>query len=258
MRTKLHSFPSVSLSDVNKFDDTITRHARAFAHNKVQQARETRPEEQIIENTKKGSRAKVAACLVNDRDPIEMVDWIYVGGFSEGYAYLGIGERESYAIQVKLDDISDDKIRIACPSRKYSYMTRQIEKYNQYSRFTEFVTYDPESELYFHLGRLSTDNFKEPVDVVGYDVIFEFSIAPKTNAAIKPLAAKLAMISQERIKTEFIKILESNKPSIGIELAKETGLLGIFLPEISQTEGVEQNKFHLTVTFFICCNVQSI
>lgn len=188
MRTKLHSFPSVSLSDVNEFDETITKHARAFAFSKSQQQRENRSAEQITENTKKGSRAKVAACLANHRDPIEMIDWNYVGGFSEGYTYLGSGERESYAIQVKLDDIQDDKIRISCPSGKYSYITNQIEKYHKYSKFTEFVTYDTESQLYFHLGRLATENFKEPVDMVGYNVIFEFDIGPTREEGLLVLS----------------------------------------------------------------------
>lgn len=188
MRNKLFSFPSVSLENVNKFEDTMLSHARSFAHSRLQQQQEQRSENQVIENTMKGSRAKTAACLSNNRDPIEMVDWFYSGGFSEGYTYIGNKKRESYVVQCKIIDIEDEKIKISFSKNKLAYIIKQIEKFNQYSEFTEFVTYDTQDELYFHLGRLSTDKFKEPIDMVGYDVIFEFEIAPHREEGLLVLS----------------------------------------------------------------------
>jgi poly(A) polymerase/tRNA nucleotidyltransferase (CCA-adding enzyme) len=53
------------------------------------------------------------------------------------------------------------------------------------------------------------------------------------------------MISKERIRDEFLKLLlHSPKPSYGIELLRKTGLLEQFLPELLEGYGVEQKLFH--------------
>jgi len=66
-----------------------------------------------------------------------------------------------------------------------------------------------------------------------------FTIESKTLAAIKRNAHRLEIISKERIMDEFNKILLSKKPSVGIKLCDETGLLAQFLPELSALKGVE-------------------
>jgi len=66
-----------------------------------------------------------------------------------------------------------------------------------------------------------------------------FTIEPKTLAAIKRNAHRLEIISKERIIDEFNKILLSKKPSVGIQLCEETGLLAQFLPELFALKGVE-------------------
>jgi tRNA nucleotidyltransferase/poly(A) polymerase len=66
-----------------------------------------------------------------------------------------------------------------------------------------------------------------------------FTIAPKTLIAIKRNAHRLDIISKERIMDEFNKILLTKKPSVGIKLCDETGLLTHFLPELSALKGVE-------------------
>jgi len=66
-----------------------------------------------------------------------------------------------------------------------------------------------------------------------------FTIEPETFAAIKRNAHRLEIISKERIMEEFNKILLSKKPSIGINLCDETGLLAQFLPELIALKGVD-------------------
>ena len=72
-----------------------------------------------------------------------------------------------------------------------------------------------------------------------------FEIEKETFEAIKasiPIASKVSM---ERIRDEFMKmILDSPKPSVGIELMRQTGLLNIFIPELLEGVGVEQKLFH--------------
>lgn len=66
-----------------------------------------------------------------------------------------------------------------------------------------------------------------------------FSIVPETFEAIKRNAARLEIISQERIIDEFNKILLSPQPSRGINMLKDSGLLQYFLPELLSLQGVE-------------------
>lgn len=66
-----------------------------------------------------------------------------------------------------------------------------------------------------------------------------FSILPETFEAIQRNAARLEIISKERIIDEFNKILLSPRPSWGINLLKDSGLLQYFLPELLQLQGVE-------------------
>lgn len=74
---------------------------------------------------------------------------------------------------------------------------------------------------------------------------FGFTIEPQTMEAIKESVSVAESISMERVRDEFMKmLLNSPKPSVGIELMKEAGLLQIFLPELLEGYGVEQKLYH--------------
>lgn len=66
-----------------------------------------------------------------------------------------------------------------------------------------------------------------------------FDIEPVTLRALRTQAHRLSIVSRERIIDEFNKILLSLKPSVGLILLEETGLLPLFLPELSALRGVE-------------------
>ncbi len=73
----------------------------------------------------------------------------------------------------------------------------------------------------------------------------EFDMEEETYKAIKKSIPVVEMVSMERIKEEFMKLLlYSPKPSKGINLLKDTEILSIFLPELLETVGVEQKLFH--------------
>ncbi|MGE5805971.1 MAG: CCA tRNA nucleotidyltransferase [Ignavibacteria bacterium] len=64
------------------------------------------------------------------------------------------------------------------------------------------------------------------------------------NAAVK-MKERLKIVSQERITDEFLKILASSKPSIGLKLLYDSGVMKIIFPEIADMAGIEQRKdFH--------------
>ena len=66
-----------------------------------------------------------------------------------------------------------------------------------------------------------------------------FTILPETFEAIKRNAYRLDIISRERIMDEFNKILHCIRPSKGIHLLDDSGLLERFLPELIALKGVE-------------------
>lgn len=78
-----------------------------------------------------------------------------------------------------------------------------------------------------------------------------FTIEQRTFEAIKANAHRLSIISQERITDEFNKILMAEKPSLGLKLLDESGLLQVFFPEMVRLKGVEQRQgFHHKDVFY--------
>jgi poly(A) polymerase/tRNA nucleotidyltransferase (CCA-adding enzyme) len=72
-----------------------------------------------------------------------------------------------------------------------------------------------------------------------------FEVDQKTLEAISECLTVARMISAERIRDEFVKLLmKSPKPSIGIDLMRQTGLLDIFFPELIKCIGIDQPIGH--------------
>ena len=66
-----------------------------------------------------------------------------------------------------------------------------------------------------------------------------FQIVPESLRAMKAMAPRLQILSQERIVEELNKMLLTDHPAMAFELMEETGLLQQFLPEVSRLKGVE-------------------
>ena len=66
-----------------------------------------------------------------------------------------------------------------------------------------------------------------------------FRIFPETLEAIERNAARIDIITRERIATELNKIMASQQPSVGWKLLARTGLLNHILPELAAMQGVE-------------------
>jgi len=71
-----------------------------------------------------------------------------------------------------------------------------------------------------------------------------FALHPETQAAIPRSLESFRKVSVERVRDELRRLLLSPKPSLGLELMRETGLLGEVLPEMLPTLGCMQNRFH--------------
>ncbi len=71
-----------------------------------------------------------------------------------------------------------------------------------------------------------------------------FTINIDTNKAILSDSKLLKEISIERIRDEFVKILMSKSPKLGIEMLDSLNLLVYISPELLAAKGVEQNQAH--------------
>jgi poly(A) polymerase len=75
-----------------------------------------------------------------------------------------------------------------------------------------------------------------------------FEIAPDVLQAMKDMAGRISIISAERIRDEFTKLLMSSRPRIGITLLVETGLAEIVLPEIPKLRlEIDEHHHHKDV-----------
>ncbi|MFO7889644.1 MAG: CCA tRNA nucleotidyltransferase [bacterium] len=72
----------------------------------------------------------------------------------------------------------------------------------------------------------------------------QFTIDKKTLQAMKEERNRIRIISQERITDELMKMLLSDKPSIGFNILKNSGLLKIIFPELDLMSGTEQRGNH--------------
>ena len=66
-----------------------------------------------------------------------------------------------------------------------------------------------------------------------------FDIEADTFMAIKSMASRIEIISQERITDELNKIILAKTPSYGFKLLQQTGLLTLIFPELVNLMGVE-------------------
>lgn len=78
-------------------------------------------------------------------------------------------------------------------------------------------------------------------------VQFEFAIEEKTYRAIQEFSGNLAFIAKERIRDEFVKIIETHRARHGIELLRELNLLKHVIPELEEGIDVENRPKIFTV-----------
>ncbi len=83
-----------------------------------------------------------------------------------------------------------------------------------------------------------------PLRACRFAAQLSFTVEPATKAAIPGALDILAKVSAERVRDELLKILESPLPSVGLLLMKETGILGVVLPELLEGVDVKQGSFH--------------
>lgn len=75
-----------------------------------------------------------------------------------------------------------------------------------------------------------------------------FDVDPAIITAIKAMAARIEIISAERVRDEFTKLIMSENPRIGISLLVDTGLADYVLPEIPKLKlEIDEHHHHKDV-----------
>ena len=101
-----------------------------------------------------------------------------------------------------------------------------------------------------------------PVRALRFASKLGFSIEKDTYSEIfkTEILQKAASISIERFRDEFEKILASARPSVGLKLLEESGLMKLFLPELLDCRGCTQSdyrafhKFDVLDHLFYACD----
>lgn len=80
---------------------------------------------------------------------------------------------------------------------------------------------------------------------IRFSTTLGFAVTHETLTAIEANKALLAHISQERIRDEFLKIIDSPSPAYGVDLIQKTGLLPYIIPELIPAIGCDQKGAHI-------------
>jgi tRNA nucleotidyltransferase (CCA-adding enzyme) len=122
----------------------------------------------------------------------------------------------------------------------YDLKTRQI-----------FDPHDGQSDIAKGIIRAignPSDRFREdglrPLRACRFAAQLSFVVEPATREAIPGSLDILALVSAERVRDEICKILQSPVPSVGFLLMKETGILGVVLPELLAGVDMAQGTLH--------------
>ncbi len=80
---------------------------------------------------------------------------------------------------------------------------------------------------------------------IRFSAQLEFILDKETESAIIVCAHLLDHVSRERVRDEFIKLMMTRNPFIGLELLRTTGLLQYVSPELLECVGIDQSRNHI-------------
>ncbi len=72
----------------------------------------------------------------------------------------------------------------------------------------------------------------------------EFALDTDTAAAIKAKGPNLRNISRERVRDEFVRILNSKQPMMALVVSQQLGILEYIAPDLTRGIGIDQNQAH--------------
>jgi len=92
------------------------------------------------------------------------------------------------------------------------------------------------------------DRFREdalrPVRLARFAATLEMLPESATREAMATARDRAAQVAVERVRVELEKMMTAPRPSVGWNLLRESGLLELWMPEMTRGYGVLQNRFH--------------
>ncbi len=83
-----------------------------------------------------------------------------------------------------------------------------------------------------------------------------FKVDDSAFKASQEMRERLSIVSQERITDEFMKIMATPQPSIGLKLLYDSGVMHVIFPDLANLGGVDQRKdYHHKDVFLHTCEV---
>lgn len=83
-----------------------------------------------------------------------------------------------------------------------------------------------------------------PLRVARFTATLDMEPDSATRDAMRIDRERLGSLAAERVREELRTMLRARRPSRGLDLMQETGMLDQWLPELEACVGVEQNRFH--------------
>ncbi|MBZ0201260.1 MAG: CCA tRNA nucleotidyltransferase [Ignavibacteriaceae bacterium] len=175
----------------------------------------------------------------------------FVGARKESY------NRESRKPSVETGSFLDDITR-----RDFTINTLAVDVTKQ--NFGKLLdTFNGVEDLYHKLIKTPRDSLvtfdDDPLRIMRafrFASQLQFDVDEKILRAAQTLRERLKIVSQERITDEFLKILSSPKPSVGLKLLFNTKVLEVIFPEVANLAGVDQRKeYHHKDVFLHTCQV---
>jgi tRNA nucleotidyltransferase (CCA-adding enzyme) len=93
------------------------------------------------------------------------------------------------------------------------------------------------------LKRFQEDGLR-PVRACRFAAQLGFAIEDRTFACISRSLDTVKQVSAERIREELIRMLEAPKPSVGLDLLNDCGILRLIIPELVSCREVSQGQLH--------------
>lgn len=104
-------------------------------------------------------------------------------------------------------------------------------------------------------GERFAEDALRPIRACRFASQLEFTVEGGTLAALGAVPEGVRRLSAERVRDELVKILGSPKPSIALGLFRDTGLLGIILPELDACVGTDPRGRRMRDAFDRCTDL---
>lgn len=164
----------------------------------------------------------------------------FVGARKESYtpnSRKPIVENGSFEEDIKRRDFTINTLAFSINEKKYGEI---IDTYNGLLDIeTKLIRTPLDPEVTF------SDDPLRIMRAFRFASQLNFSVDNFLLEAAFSMRDRLKIVSSERIVEEFFKIIQSDKPSIGLALMYQTGVMETLYPEIAAMAGVDQKKeFH--------------